>query len=140
MPGPEPLAERSGPYSPRARDPRTSSGNTIHRRAARGRAGFECCTRRGRKTMSKNFELMQQTGRGPEMTPIPSQIPQKPLSVSHANGNGHRNGNGAGLNLDDLAQEETLKLVQRVFLLQAGGGSGTGNFSGRDDGEGWGRG
>jgi len=86
--------------------------------------------------MSKNFELMQQTGRGPVMTPSPSQIPQKPLSVSHTNGNGHRNGNGAGLNLDDLAQEETLKLVQRVFLLQAGEAPRTVIFAGIDHGNG----
>ena len=86
--------------------------------------------------MSKNFELMQQTGRGPVMTSSPSQIPQKPLSVSHANGNGHRNGNGVGLNLDDLAQEETLKLVQRVFLLQAGEVPRTVIFAGIDHGNG----
>jgi capsular exopolysaccharide synthesis family protein len=86
--------------------------------------------------MSKNFELMQQTGRGPVMTQTPSQIPQKPLNVSHANGNGHRNGNGTGLNLDDLAQEETLKLVQRVFLLQAGEVPRTVIFAGIDHGNG----
>jgi capsular exopolysaccharide synthesis family protein len=86
--------------------------------------------------MSKNFELMQQTGRGPVMNPTPSQIPQQPSSVSHANGNGHRNGNGAGLNLDDLAQEETLKLVQRVFLLQAGEVPRTVIFAGIDHGNG----
>jgi capsular exopolysaccharide synthesis family protein len=84
--------------------------------------------------MSKNFELMQQTGRGPVMTPSP--IPQKPVSVSHSDGNGHRNGNGAGLNLDELAQEETLKLVQRVFLLQAGEAPRTVIFAGIDHGNG----
>ena len=34
--------------------------------------------------------------------------------------NGNGRGNAAGLDLDQMAQEESLKLVQRVFLLQAG--------------------
>jgi capsular exopolysaccharide synthesis family protein len=79
---------------------------------------------------------MQQTGGDPVMTPSPNQIPLKPLSVSRANGNGHRKGNGAGLNLDDLAQEETLKLVQRVFLLQVAEVPRTVIFAGIDHGNG----
>jgi capsular exopolysaccharide synthesis family protein len=73
--------------------------------------------------MSKNFELMQQTGQNQEFLPTrkrESATPHKP-----GNGNGHGNGNGNGhreadgLDLDQLAGEEALRLVQRVFLLQA---------------------
>jgi len=88
--------------------------------------------------MSKNFELMQQTGRGPAVAS--NQVPQKPFSAGpsngNGNGNGHRNGAGAGLNLNELAQEETLKLVQRVFLLQAGEPPRTVIFAGIDHGNG----
>jgi capsular exopolysaccharide synthesis family protein len=86
--------------------------------------------------MSKNFELMQQTGRGPAVTSNPP--PQKPFSTgpSNGNGNGHRNGAGTGLNLNELAQEETLKLVQRVFLLQAGEAPRIVIFAGIDQGSG----
>ena len=85
--------------------------------------------------MSKNFELMQQTGRGPAVAAIP--VAQRPLSASATNGNGHRNGSAtAALNLDELAQEETLKLVQRVFLLQAGEPPRTVIFAGIDHGNG----
>jgi len=88
--------------------------------------------------MSKNFELMQQQGRGPATNPSP--VAQRPVSVNQSNGNSHRNGNGngngAGLNLDELAQEETLKLVQRVFLLQAGEAPRTVIFAGIDHGNG----
>ena len=73
--------------------------------------------------MSKNFELMQQTGQNQQFLPTrkrESATPHKP-----GNGNGHGNGNGNGhreadgLDLDQLAGEEALRLVQRVFLLQA---------------------
>lgn len=62
--------------------------------------------------MSKNFELMQQAGIAGEPTTI---FPLK-VSASSNNGNGFRRGNGAGLDLASLAREESLKLVQRVFL------------------------
>jgi capsular exopolysaccharide synthesis family protein len=85
--------------------------------------------------MSKNFELMQQTGRGPAVAANP--VAQRPLSASTTNGNGHRNGSAtAALNLDELAQEETLKLVQRVFLLQAGEPPRIVIFAGIDHGNG----
>jgi capsular exopolysaccharide synthesis family protein len=85
--------------------------------------------------MSKNFELMQQTGRGPAVASNP--ISQRPLSASPTNGNGHRNGSAtATLNLDELAQEETLKLVQRVFLLQTGEPPRIVIFAGIDHGNG----
>jgi capsular exopolysaccharide synthesis family protein len=88
--------------------------------------------------MSKNFELMQQTGRGSAAAASPA--PQRPLSVTpsngHGNGNGNGHRNGAGLNLDDLAQEETQKLVQRVFLLQAGEPPRVVIFAGIDTGNG----
>lgn len=85
--------------------------------------------------MSKNFELMQQTGRGPAVALNP--VAQTPVPASPTNGNGHRNGSAtAALNLDELAQEETLKLVQRVFLLQAGEPPRTVIFAGVDRGNG----
>jgi capsular exopolysaccharide synthesis family protein len=66
--------------------------------------------------MSRNYELMQQ-GRGePKIAPIPDL--ETAFSVDEVNGNGR--GNGAGLDLDQMAQEESLKLVRRVFLLQGG--------------------
>ena len=71
--------------------------------------------------MSKNFELMQQAGK--EQALRPSSMPEPVSKVTF--GNGHGNGNGRnhhdadGLDLDMLAGEEALRLVQRVFLLQA---------------------
>ena len=71
--------------------------------------------------MSKNFELMQQAGK--EQALRPSSMPEPVSKVTF--GNGHGNGNrktppeADGLDLDMLAGEEALRLVQRVFLLQA---------------------
>jgi capsular exopolysaccharide synthesis family protein len=65
--------------------------------------------------MSKNYELMQQAGMQQEFRPtrkIESTTPAKAGNV-----NGHREADG--LDLDQLAGEEVLRLVQRVFLLQA---------------------
>jgi len=63
--------------------------------------------------MSKNFELMQQAGASQEFHPQPKPMRSVPLG----NGNGHRE-KGA-LDLDEVASEEALRLVQRIFLLQA---------------------
>ncbi|MFZ3217905.1 MAG: CpsD/CapB family tyrosine-protein kinase [Candidatus Acidiferrales bacterium] len=66
--------------------------------------------------MSKNFELMQQTGKDQEFRPIRKIEPAAPVHYGNGGGNGHREADG--LDLDQLAGEEALRLVQRVFLLQ----------------------
>jgi len=71
--------------------------------------------------MSKNFELMQQAGKGQAPRPSPVQNPAPKLNFGngHGNGNGKRHREAEGLDLDLLAGEEALRLVQRVFLLQS---------------------
>src|ERR1700735_3266055 len=71
--------------------------------------------------MSKNFELMQQAGNEHSLRPNPTQEPAPSVNFGngHGNGNGKRHREAAGLDLDLLAGEEALRLVQRVFLLQA---------------------
>jgi len=66
--------------------------------------------------MSKNFELMQQAGKDQELRPIRNAEPA-PAGYGNGGGNGHREADGP--DLDQLAGEEALRLVQRVFLLQA---------------------
>lgn len=82
--------------------------------------------------MSKNFELMQQAGRGVEVAAMPSQ--EATASFEVPNGKGRRN--GKGFNLTELAQEEILKLVQRAFLVQHGESPRTVLFAGVDHGNG----
>jgi capsular exopolysaccharide synthesis family protein len=65
--------------------------------------------------MSRNYDLIQQARAEPEIAPIPEL--KTAFSVDDVNGNGR--GNAAGLDLDQIAREESLKLVQRVFLQQA---------------------
>ncbi|HWO37880.1 MAG TPA: hypothetical protein VNO32_54600, partial [Candidatus Acidoferrum sp.] len=71
--------------------------------------------------MSKNFELMQQAGNEHSLRPNPTQEPAPSVNFGngHGNGNGKRHREADGLDLDLLAGEEALRLVQRVFLLQA---------------------
>ena len=66
--------------------------------------------------MSRNYELIQQAGAEPEIAPIPEL--KAAFSVDDVNGNGR--GNAADLDFDQMAREESQKLVQRVFLLQDG--------------------
>jgi Mrp family chromosome partitioning ATPase len=67
--------------------------------------------------MSKNFELMQQTGKDPEFRPV-RKLESTPAPIfGNGGGNGHRD--VEVLDLDQQAGEEVLRLVQRVFLLQA---------------------
>lgn len=84
--------------------------------------------------MSKNFELMQQAGVETPIAPAPNVKTPFPMR------NGHRNGNvrssGEPLDIDKLAREESLKLVQRVFLLQAGEPPRAVVFAGIDHGNG----
>lgn len=82
--------------------------------------------------MSRNFELMQQAGPGNEIGRV-SQ-PMRPVSTGEPNGNGHRN--GTHLDIDRIAGEELLKLVQRVFLTQAPNRPRAVVFAGVDPGDG----
>jgi capsular exopolysaccharide synthesis family protein len=67
--------------------------------------------------MSKNFEVLQQMeelkqiGSVPIASGLPGSLPD------HSRVNGVRDAHG--LDIEKLAQEETLKLVQRVFLMQS---------------------
>jgi capsular exopolysaccharide synthesis family protein len=67
--------------------------------------------------MSKNFELMQQVGKDQEFQP--SRKLESPAPISFGNGNTTSHREADGLDLDQLAGEEALRLVQRVFLLQS---------------------
>jgi capsular exopolysaccharide synthesis family protein len=67
--------------------------------------------------MSKNYELMQQAGMQQEFRPARKLEPATPVKAGNGSGNGHREADT--LDLDQLAGEEVLRLVQRVFLLQA---------------------
>lgn len=66
--------------------------------------------------MSKNFELMQQAGKDQEFRPARKVDPIRSVITGNGGGNGHRE--PASLNFDQQADEEVLRLVQRVFLLQ----------------------
>jgi Mrp family chromosome partitioning ATPase len=61
--------------------------------------------------MSKNFELMQQAGREFE---VPSLVPRPSPASSKVHKNAHRYGNR--FDFGQVAREETLRLVQRIFL------------------------
>jgi protein-tyrosine kinase len=67
--------------------------------------------------MSKNYELMQQAGMQQDFRPTRKIEPATRARAGNGSGNGHRDADG--LDLDQLAGEEALRLVQRVFLLQA---------------------
>ena len=60
--------------------------------------------------MSKNFELMQQVGRECEVPPMSRLSRQVPKTLKKSYENETRIGSG------DVAREETLKLVQRIFV------------------------
>lgn len=82
--------------------------------------------------MSRNYELIQQARAGPEFAPIPEL--KTASSVHEVNGNGRRSVRGR--DLYQMAREESLKLVQRVFLLQAGERPRAVVFTGIDLGDG----
>jgi len=77
--------------------------------------------------MNKNFELTQ--------LDYKSAIPPK-VSLRSNNGDGVGHGNGARLDLDFLAREESLKLVQRVFLSRSVDRPHVVMFAGVDQGNG----
>jgi protein-tyrosine kinase len=87
--------------------------------------------------MSKNFELMQQAASERQFQSAPPQ-PDVPLMAGNGSRFGHVNGYGKsnGLDLDRFAREETLKLVQRVFLLQSSAVPKVVMFAGVDPGNG----
>jgi Mrp family chromosome partitioning ATPase len=87
--------------------------------------------------MSKNFELMQQAGREQEFSPGRPLKPDTSAPILGNGGNGraaHRN--GADLDVNQLAAEEALRLVHRVFLSQAQDSPKTVVFAGVDHGNG----
>jgi capsular exopolysaccharide synthesis family protein len=67
--------------------------------------------------MSKNFELMQQAGLDHQLR-VSRKLEEPTLQVASRDGNrkSQIHVNGAPLNLDKVTREESLKLVQRVFL------------------------
>ena len=103
----KPFARRSGPYSHRPEDSYPVNGSTIHGWAACGPGRLrKRRTHRGRKTMSKNFELMQQAGKEQALRPSPVQDPAPKLNFGngHGNGNGKRHREVEGLDLDLLGR------------------------------------
>ena len=75
--------------------------------------------------MSKNFELMQRAGKAWDVAPAiapkkdaapPAPAPPLPLLVRREPWKGASS--PGALDLDQLAREEALRLVQRIFLLQ----------------------
>lgn len=65
--------------------------------------------------MSKNFELMQQAANSTEVRPTRPVVPTIPPIITNGV---HRDAESA-LDLGQLASEEALRLVQRIFLLQS---------------------
>ncbi len=88
--------------------------------------------------MSRNFELLEQAGRTLNIEPVP-KLKQVPAVVKVSE-NGQRTENGrrnnAGLNIDRMVDEESLKLVQRLFLMQMGTSPRSVVFAGVDHGNG----
>lgn len=84
--------------------------------------------------MSKNFELMQQAASVRELHSAASA--GEAATLASVNGNGFAKTNGQGLDLDRFAREESLKLVQRVFLLQASTAPRVVMFAGVEPGNG----
>jgi Mrp family chromosome partitioning ATPase len=83
--------------------------------------------------MSKNFELMQEALREVEQETAPLT---KPATIVFPAPEANRNGHRGPENLDHLAQEECLKLVQRIFFGQPENAHRTIVFAGVDRGNG----
>jgi len=82
--------------------------------------------------MSKNFELMQQAEVKLDLPATPESKSSAPFS--RENGNGHaKNGH---VNRSDIEREESLKLVQKVFLLKGKETPRAVIFAGIDSGSG----
>jgi succinoglycan biosynthesis transport protein ExoP len=86
--------------------------------------------------MSKNFELLQQAEVKPKVPPAlaPAPEPRTTFRVSNGGGNGHTR--GVRLGLDKVTREESLKLVQSVFLLKGKESPRAVMFAGIDSGNG----
>jgi protein-tyrosine kinase len=84
--------------------------------------------------MSRNFELMQQIGRAREFPPVHPEEWSSPREMPKAavvpRGDGHR------LDFGQFAREESLRLVQRTFLLQTDDPPKAIVFAGIDHGNG----
>ena len=87
--------------------------------------------------MSKNFELMQQAGRDQEFATGRPVRPDNTAPVLGNGGNGRSaQRNGAELDINQLAAEEALRLVHRVFLSQTQEPARAVVFAGVDHGNG----
>jgi Mrp family chromosome partitioning ATPase len=80
--------------------------------------------------MSKNFELLQQVDLNGSLTRAPQ--PSAPLPFNGKNGNGH----ASRLDVDTVTKEESLRLVQSVFLASGPNPPRVVMFSGIDSGNG----
>jgi Mrp family chromosome partitioning ATPase len=91
--------------------------------------------------MSRNFELMQLAGRDAEFGPVREMNATTPRvelrkeSEHRESARPSQRDAAAGLDLDELAYEESLRLVQRTFL-QGSGAPRTVVFAGVDHGNG----
>jgi Mrp family chromosome partitioning ATPase len=82
--------------------------------------------------MSKNFELMQRAGRFRDIQPprkLVTMVPPQPPKWNYRR-------NRRALNPDQLAFEESLRLVQQIFLLQSQASPRVVLFAGVDHGNG----
>src|SRR6202034_3579321 len=80
--------------------------------------------------MSRNFELMRNVGRNFEETSTPRPRPVTP------NAQQRPGPTGARFDLSQMAREETLRLVQRLFLQQSQNGPRAILFAGIEQGTG----
>ncbi len=70
--------------------------------------------------MSKNFELMQRAGKGWDVAPAPPSAPKKePVRLVVHKETWKGSPSHGHVDIDQLAREESLRLVQRIFLLQS---------------------
>jgi capsular exopolysaccharide synthesis family protein len=86
--------------------------------------------------MSKNFELMQQAGLDQSLRPV--RVPDVPFAPRRRAGTRLASGRtkGTSLNIEQFAREESLRLVQRIFLLQTQAPPRAVVFAGIDHGNG----
>jgi capsular exopolysaccharide synthesis family protein len=87
--------------------------------------------------MSKNFELMQQAGLDQSLRPVrPVRTPDLPFSPRRRVRNGRGLKKSTHLDIEQFAREESLRLVQRIFLLQTQATPRAVVFAGVDHGNG----
>jgi capsular exopolysaccharide synthesis family protein len=83
--------------------------------------------------MSRNFELLQQMGRAQEFPPIHAAVEEQGAGEREVEKSGR---NGRCLDFSQFAHEESLRLVQRTFLLPAENPPRAVVFAGIDHGNG----